>query len=45
MSEVGASSLVDPISTKKKNKVLNFAKLEHYKKYSIFVISSTALLF
>ena len=31
MSEVGASSMAEPISTKKENKVLDFAKLKYYK--------------
>ena len=31
MFEVGASSMVELVSTKKKNKVLDFAKLEYYK--------------
>ena len=31
MSEVGASSMAKPVSTKKKNKILDFAKLEYYK--------------
>ena len=31
MSEVGASSMAEPVSTKKKNKVLDFAKLKYYK--------------
>ena len=31
MSEVGASSMAKPISTKKENKVLDFAKLKYYK--------------
>ena len=31
MSEVGASSMAKRISTKKENKVLDFAKLKYYK--------------